>query len=331
MQQECSNCMSGNVAPFSGMTDCLPCPAQHNASIWISLVAQKLRTNASDAEVLLAAATVDASCFQIQGISRNDSMMDTIAAISTTVIAIICTIAGIILILAVYFIKKRCMLNLGNEDSRQSGEKIDTDISIAEVPDNIRTNMMVKWGGQYFYQLLQGRQNASESVQGDIELCSVGDPPSETEPIYSGVPRLAELITVQMAEDEDQEDEKEADDDDICQRDEPAEQHSLRQNPDEQENFPSQSASLTSISLAPMEEKIIQECDEKEQQPAHQSEQDCNPEECEIKFLNSVENSSVDTRFFPKHSDNLGDLENPSVQQQQYYGKKYSIDLENVR
>lgn len=325
MQHACPNCPVGSVAPFSGMTHCFPCPVQHNASIWISLVAQRLRRNASEAELLLAAATVDASCFQTKGGLRDDQAIDTVGVTSTVVIAIICTVAVIILILGVYFMTQRCTAKSGDEGSKDIGKELDADISIADVPENVRTNMMVKWGGQYFYQLLQGRRNTTDSNQRDIEMCSIGDSQAvqePVEPIYSGVPRLTELITLQMARNKGEE----VVDNDISnsQKHEPSELHcthvSLQQKPNEQEDCLSQTASLTRVPLAPIEELNNEECDEYEPQTVHLSELHRDPAEF-------VENSIVGTTIGPEPSCKLG----PSDQPQQYQGKKYSIDLENVR
>jgi hypothetical protein len=329
MQHACLDCLSGNVAPLPGMTTCFPCPAQHNASSWILLVPHKLRTNASEATLQLAAVIVHESCFRTAGKVRNELLTDTITASSATVIAIISTVAVIILILAAYFLKTQCKVKTKTECSKQHGKEVDTSVPISEMPDNIRTDMMVKLGGQYFYQLIQRRRKVSETLPSDIELCGIGSSSVEA-PVDSCLPQISALITVQIAPTDEPDGT-----DDIIDEDEPSEQGvSLDRHQNELEERKHsclRSASLIGIPLAPFKQPGIDDHSETGHLPAYQLELERDPKEHKNVLTEPLENPTFAAGVFLEPSDELDKHQNLSAEPQTYQGKKYSIDLESVR
>ena len=197
MTPMCPTCLHGSAAPFTGMSECIPCPAQQNTSSLILLIPQRFRANVSEADLLSAAAAIDASCFQTPDRTRNNLNFDEITTSSDSVIAIFCTVAGIILIVGLYFLKRSCATAAPADHPVRDVKIPEVNVSISQVPEDIRSKIMVRLGGTYFHQLIERRQRVSEAEPVDIELCSVpGAPVDQTEQLEDIVPEASALRTL---------------------------------------------------------------------------------------------------------------------------------------
>jgi hypothetical protein len=306
-QLACPVCLSGQVAPFAGMTQCFPCPDTQNLSAWMSIV-DKFTANASESDTLEAAAIIHSSCFQIMG-TRTNSNPDNDSSSNTTEIAIISTAAGILLMLGVYFLRKYCTKTTHAEVSKPDDKFSEISVPISEMPENIRSKIMVVLGGRYFHQLIQGRQLVTETNPLDHEFCSIDHDPGML-PNDTIAPQLAAMVTIPQFPEETQV-RSEGINDAI---------ETPRQSPEvtpknrltvEHEVCCLHLASFLRIPLAETEEQETTEDTVDAGKPVAQT----------------LEHKG-DCEEIQSHK--LHDQQRPSAQPQQYHGKKYSIDLENV-
>jgi hypothetical protein len=332
MQHACPTCLSGHVAPFLGMTRCFPCPVQQNMSSWMDPVPHNLKANASEAELLLAVSIIETSCFDVSGKTRSYLALDTITASDNAVIAIMCTIAGIILILGSYFARRSCRHTCCAEGSTNA-KVSDVNIPISQMPENIRSNLMVRLGGEYFYQLIQGRGNASKIIpsKSDIELCGIDDSAVQKTIDFLS-PKSTEEIKIPLAAIEQEiegfkETEKLREQ---CTVFAP----SNNRNSDELAKIHSESLALPAILLRDfeIEEQNVHEVAGVGGKFAGWSELDQDSKHSELVLLERGDVAASNQRHFPEFSSSkLEQNQNPLADQQQYHGKKYQIDLENVR
>lgn len=307
-QLACPVCLSGQVAPFAGMNQCFPCPDQRNVSVWMSTV-DKFRANASESGLLEAAAAIHSSCFQKLGTLTNSNPDDGSPS-NTAEIAIILTAAGILLMLGLYFLRKYCTKTTRAEVETPDEKNSEISVPISEMPDNIRSKIMVVMGGRYFHQLIQGRQLVTETKPLDREL-SIIDHDHGVITNDTCAPKLAELITIPKFSEAEL----------VLSEGVNDAEENPRQSPDvnpenrltvEHEVCCLHSASFLRIPLAEIEEEETSEVVVDTREPlAQSSEQNGDSEEIQ--------------------SDKLHEQQRPSAQPHQYQGKKYSIDLENVR
>jgi hypothetical protein len=269
----------------------------------------KFRANASESGLLEAAAAIHSSCFQKLGTLTNSNPDDGSPS-NTAEIAIILTAAGILLMLGVYFLRKYCTKTTRDEVETPDEKISEISVPISEVPDNIRSKIMVVMGGRYFHQLIQGRQLVTETKPLDREL-SIIDHDHGVLTNDTCAPKLAELITIPKFSEAEL----------VLSEGVNDAEENPRQSPDvnpenrltvEHEVCCLHSASFLRIPLAEIEEEEISEVVVDTGEPlAQSSEQNGDSEEIQ--------------------SDKLHEQQRPSAQPHQYQGKKYSIDLENVR
>jgi hypothetical protein len=334
MQHACPTCLSGHVAPFSGMTRCFPCPVQQNMSSWMDSVPHNLKANASEAELLLAVSIIETSCFHISGKTRSNLALDTIAASDDVVIAIMCSTAGIVLILGSYFARRSCRHTCCAEGSTNA-KVSDVHIPISQMPENIRSNLMVRLGGEYFHQLIQGRVNASKVItsNSDIELCGIDD--SAVLAVQKQIDFLSakstEEIKIPLAA---VEQEIEA----LKERENLPEQCTVfapsnNRNSEELAKIHSESLALPAILLQDFEiqRQNLHEVAGVGGKFAGWSELDQDAKHSELLLLERGDVAASNQRQFTGFSSSkLEKNQNPLADQQQYHGKKYQIDLENV-
>jgi hypothetical protein len=200
------------------MTECIPCPALQNMSSWILLIPQKSRANASDADLLSAAVAVDASCLQMSVGIRSNFTYDAISTSSDGVIAIFCTLAGIILMMGLYFLKRWCTaaphtdatpkVVPSADETPKAPEKApevkaaEVSVPISQVPEDIRSKVMVQLGGAYFHQLIERRQRLSEVEPRGIELYRIPSDPVVQQPMEISVPVTARIMMPQTPDEE---------------------------------------------------------------------------------------------------------------------------------
>lgn len=333
-QRVCPTCLSGHVAPVRGMTECFPCPDQKNMSSWLRFVPHKLIANASEAELMFAISTIMSSCFPVSGEIRRNLTPDNVSASNHTVTAILCTVAGIILILGSYFLCKSWRHADCVEDSRTSA-KIPDSIPISQMPDNVRTNMMIRLGGEYFHRLIQGRRRTSETIPNDVEMCGISDCHVEHKTDVC-VPHSSHLIRTPLVSIEQRDVEviegaKEADEPPVNCPD-----HVPLSNPDPEELgiVFAQCAEFPTIALAnlPIEEQeIIESSFENHEESAKYSEPSYDKNEHELVFMKCADISTKNANCFPESCVKVDDRQKSAAEPHQYHGKKYSIDLENVR
>ena len=342
MQRACPSCLSGHVAPFSGMTRCFPCPVQQNMSSWMDSIPHNLKANASEAELLLAISIIETSCFHVSGKTRSTLAIDTISASDNAVIAIMCTIAGIILILGSYFARRSCRHTCCAEGSTKAkvsaqgsttAKVSDVSIPISQMPEHIRSNRMVQLGGEYFHQLIQGRGNASKIMpsKSDIELCRVDDS-AVPKTIDFLSPKSTEAIKIPLAAIE-QEIEG------VQETEKPPEQLTVfapsnNQNSEELANIRSESPAVPSLLLQDfeIEEQNVHEVAGVGGKLAGWSELDQDAKHSELMLLERGDVAASNQKHFSgSSSSKLEQNQDPLADQQQYQGKKYQIDLDNVR
>ncbi len=333
-QHECPACLHGHVAPFLGMTRCFACPNETNKSMWIPYAPHNLRANASDDDIQLAVSVIESSCFYILGKTQGVSTPDTIGSSNITVMAILCTIAGIIVILGSYFLRRSCRDTHCTEVSTPPAKtSFSVGIPISQVPENVRSNVMVRLGGDLFYQLLQGRPRTTEKIPTDIELSRIDACPQENKSEIS-VLKSTELVRippapiVQKLDTEEIEATKEWDD--------PPAQHPGLVPPNNLKiedlgNSCLQSAIIPPANLPTDEQDFDESIAGVGLQYANCPKLNQDTKEFES-LLTAPDDISANTaRYSPDSVGELHHPQNPSAEPMQYQGKKYSIDLENVR
>ncbi len=334
MQPACPTCLSGHIAPFSGMTQCSACPNGTNNSMWMPFVPHNLKANASDAEIHLAISVIESSCFHFSGKTQGVSTPDTISTSNIAVIAIMCTVAGIIFILGSYFLRKSCRDTDCTEDSTPTA-KISLSVSIpkSQVPENVRSNVMVRLGGEFFHQLLQGRLRTAEKIPSDIELCRIDACPVENKSEISALKSI-ELVRIPVAHVIQKRDVEQTKG--MKETDDPPAQHPDLSSLDNSKiedrgNSFWQSATLPLGNLQTEEQDCVESIAGVGLQSANCPELNRDTKEYEFILMAPDDISANTARHSPDSGYELHHRQKPSAEPQQYQGKKYSIDLENVR
>jgi hypothetical protein len=135
------------------------------------LTSQKTTINVSEADVVLAVATVDATCFQIL---RGESTIDATTSSGEFLNLILYALAGIVLMLMMYFLyKRRCKVSDVAEHSTPDIKTSSVSIPISQIPESLRSKLMAKLGGKYFHELILGRRQEANAKSCNIELSSI--------------------------------------------------------------------------------------------------------------------------------------------------------------